>query len=124
MPARARIAALAHAVLTHARAHPAAARLLHVTASHTASGVAEDVDAALARMPARLAQILRRDTKPACADRLAPALLGAAAALALHNTAAGDLERDAALLGEAFATALEPVEDAAGADRVQSVGLY
>jgi AcrR family transcriptional regulator len=136
LPARGRISALARAILDHARAYPSAARLLFVTARHTASRVAEDVDAALERLPARLASILRRDTTPACADRLAPALLGAAAALALRGAAAKDVERaaalhrdtppqdGAALLGEAFAAALDPVEDAGVADRVQSVGLY
>jgi AcrR family transcriptional regulator len=165
LPTRARLSALAGAILEHARAHPAGARLLHVTARHATSGVAEEVDAALARLPARLAQILRRDTTPACADRIAPALLGAAAALALRGSppealrgapevlrgsrtvalrgsAAEDLQReavrhgdavlhgdpalhdDATLLGEAFAAALEPVEGAAVADRVKSVGLY
>jgi AcrR family transcriptional regulator len=123
-PARGRIAALAEAIMDHGHVHPAAARLLHVTARHSASGVAADVDAALARLPARLASILRRDTTPSCADRVAPALLGAAAALALNGGAPGSPERDAALLGGAFAAALEPAADAAGTDRVQSVGLY
>ena len=45
-PARARITALAEAIIEHGRVNPAAARLLHVTARHTASGVASDVDAA------------------------------------------------------------------------------
>jgi len=119
-PARARIAALAEAVIDHGRTHPAAARLLHLTARHTASGVAADVDAALARLPAHLAQALRRDTTPACADRVAAALLGAAAALALAGAATPS--RDGAMLGEAFAAVLEPVDDTD--ERVQSVGLY
>jgi AcrR family transcriptional regulator len=122
LPARARIAALTEAVLDHGRTQPEAARLLHLTARHTGSGVAGNVDAALARLPARIASILRRDTSPACAERLAPALLGAAAALALRG--GRNPHRDAAMLGEAFGVVLETIDDGADADRVQSVGLY
>lgn len=122
--ARARIAALAQAIIEHARVHPTGARLLHLTARHTASGVAGEVDAALARLPAQLASILRRDTTPACADRIAPALLGAAAALALFASASVDPGADVALLGGAFTAVLEAPEDAATTDRVQTVGLY
>jgi len=118
-----RIAALAEAIMEHGRVHPAAARLLHVTARHTSSTVASDVDAALSRLPARLASILRRDTTPSCADRVASALLGAAAAMALR--AQLDPNRDAAMLGAAFAAILEPDDDATAVhDRVKSVGLY
>jgi AcrR family transcriptional regulator len=125
LPARARLAALAEAIIDHGRHHPAAARLLHRTAHHTTSTVAADVDAALARLPARLATILRRDTTASCAHRVAPALLGAAAALAVDERAAKRPERAADLLGTAFAAALDPVPDADGVeDRVQSVGLY
>jgi AcrR family transcriptional regulator len=123
-PPRARLAALAAAIIDHGGAHPAAARLLHVTARHTASGVAGDVDAALARLPARLAAILRRDTTPACADRIAPALLGAASAIARSGAAGADPVADAAILGEAFTSVLEPAPDPDDADRVQSIGLY
>lgn len=123
-PARARLAALAAAVIDHGRAHPAAARLLHLTAPHSASGVAVEVDAALARLPALLASILRRETTSARAERVARALLGAAAALALAGGAPERSEADAALLGAAFASVLKPSGDAAGPDRVQSVGLY
>jgi AcrR family transcriptional regulator len=124
-PARARIAALAEAIINHGRHRPAAARLLHLTAHHETSGVAADANAALARLPARLATILRQDTTPACADRVAPALLGAAAALAVGNATSDDPRRDADMLATAFASALELAGDAGeGEDRVQSVGLY
>lgn len=122
LPARARIAALAETIIAHGRTQPAAARLLHLTARHTASGVASDVDAALARIPGWIASILRRDTTPACAERMAPALLGAAAALALAGPDAP--EEDAAMLGEAFGTVLEPLDDRDEADRVHRIGLY
>lgn len=122
-PARARIAAMAEAVLDHGRRHPASARLLHVTARHRDSRVADDVDAALARLPARVAALLRHDTTPGCADRVAPALFGAAAALAVSREAT-DPERDAAMLGQAFATVLEPAGDGSGEDGVRTVGLY
>lgn len=121
-PARARLAGLADAILAHGRETPAAARLLHQTARHTCSAVAADVDAALARLPARLAAILRRDTTPACADRIAPALLGAAAALALRAPAT-DASSEAVMLGDAFAVVLEPLP-APTVKRVQTVGLY
>lgn len=125
-PARVRVAALAEAVIEHGRTQPAAARLLHATARHATSAVAADVDASLARLPARLAQILRRGTTPACADRVAPALLGAAAALALEpGRASGDPHAPAAMLGDAFAAVLEElVPEAATADRVTDVSLY
>jgi AcrR family transcriptional regulator len=123
--ARARVTALGEAILDHGRLHPAAARLIHQTARHTASGVASDVDAALARLPARLASILRHDTTPECADRVAPALLGAAAALALDRGIGSEAaEQDATLLGEAFAAILEPTGDEKLGERVQSIGLY
>ena len=72
-----------------------------MTARHTESTVAGDVDAALARVQSRLASILRRDTTADCAERVATALLG-----------------------DAFAAALEPIDDPGEAERVQSVGLY
>ena len=56
---------------------------------------------------------MRHDTTPACADRVALALLGAAAALALDG---GDgwqePERDAIMLGEAFSVVLEAAGNA------------
>lgn len=123
LPAHARIAALARAIISHGQANPAAARLLHLTARHSRSTVAAEVDAALARLPARLASILRRHTTAACAERIAPALLGAAAALALR--AGPDPERDAGMLGDAFASVLERADDdEPESGRVQNVGLY
>lgn len=122
LSARARVAALAEAIIEHGRTHPAAARLLHLTARHTGSGVATDVDAALTRLPAGIASILRRDTAPACAERLAPALLGAAAAIALSG--GRDPDRDGAMLGEAFSAVLEPLDHGTEVERVQSIGLY
>jgi len=125
LPARARLGALVEAIIDHGRDHPAAARLLHLTARHATSRVATDVDAALARLPARLAGVLRRDTTASCADRMAPALLAAAAALSLRNaTGLREAARAAAMLGDAFAAALEPTGDAAADTRVQRVGLY
>jgi len=120
-PARARLAALAEAIIEHGRTSPAAARLLHQTARHASSRVAADVDAALARLPARLASILRRDTTPECAERVAPALLGAAATFALHPPR--DPDRVATMLGDAFTAVLDRSEPASD-DRVQSVGVY
>lgn len=130
-PARARLAALAQAILAHAVATPAAARLLHQTARHADSSVAVDVDAALARLPARIATILRRDTTPACAERVGAALLGAAAALALRASAVGrppdrcaDVAAEAALLADAFLGALETGPEPAASAGVQTIGLY
>lgn len=123
-PARARIAALAEAILAHGRETPAAARLLHQTARHAHSSVAGDVDAALARLPVRIATILRRDTTPACAEWVGAALLGAAAALALRPADAPAVPlAEAAMLADAFAAVLEPPAPDPGA-HVQTVGLY
>jgi hypothetical protein len=117
---------LAEAILAHGRETPAAARLLHQTARHAGSSVASDVDAALARLPARLASSLSRDTTPACAERIAAALLGAAAALALQAPMVGGSASP--MLADAFVSVLEPAEPAsaglADGARVQSVGLY
>jgi AcrR family transcriptional regulator len=121
LPARARIAAIAEAGIEHGRRKPAAARLLHVTARHHSSGVAREVEAALARLPAQIASILRRDTSAECADRTAPALLGAAAALAVGPDASSG---SAAWLGDAFASVLEPVVQPGSSHEVQSIGVY
>ena len=121
LPARQRLTALAQAVIIHAREQPDGARLLHLTARHATSSVADAVDAALARLPARLAAILRADTTPEVAERVAPALLAAAAALAL-TTPAG--EPGAAMLGDAFATVLEPGDAAESPARVHTVDIY
>jgi len=128
LPPRARVAALAQAIIDHGRAHPDAARLLHQTARHASSSVAAEVDAALARPSARLASILRRDTTAACADRIAPALFGAAATLATAAASAGARagagEYEATLLGDAFASVLEPISEDPTADHTQEIDLY
>jgi AcrR family transcriptional regulator len=121
---RARIAALAQAIIDHGRVNPDAARLLHQTARHRSSTVAAEVDAALARPPARLASILRRDTTASCADRIAPALFGAAATLATAAPTAADSEYDATLLGDAFAAVLDPISEDHTDDRAQDIDLY
>ncbi len=100
------------------------------------------MEAALARPPARLASILRRDTTAACADRIAPALFGAAATLATaaasvgasvgagtgdsehEATLLGDSEDEATLLGDAFAAVLEPISKDPAADHAQEIDLY
>jgi AcrR family transcriptional regulator len=78
-----RAAALARAVMDHAAAHPAGARLLHATARHSSSSVAVEVDATLQRIPGRIAEALRRDLPEDRAEMVATALYGAAVALAL-----------------------------------------
>lgn len=128
----ARVSALAEAIVSHGRERPAAARLLYLTARHASSSVAREVDAALDRIPARLASILRRDTTAACAAAVAPMLLGAASAVALggHAAAAARETRGARgdgsgrRLGEAFAALLEPIAARAADQQVQTVGLY
>lgn len=116
---RTRIAALCGAIIDHGRRYPDAARLLYLTARHTSSEVAVAVDAALARLPARLAAVLRHDTTPGCAERVAPAMLGAAAALALAN---GRHDEQAEMLGDAFASVLDP--SGTSALSVRSVDFY
>ena len=68
-----RASALVLAILDHAARWPHSARLLHATARHAGSAVAGEVDAALARIPARVAEALR------CDAEVAVALCGAAA---------------------------------------------
>lgn len=85
--ARDRAAAAAHALLDHAAARPAGARLLARTARHATSPVAVAVAQALTRIPDRIAAGLRRDLAadgldPALAPFLARAVHGAACALA------------------------------------------
>jgi AcrR family transcriptional regulator len=85
--ARDRATAAAHALLDHAAARPAGARLLARTAHHASSSVAADVAAALRRIPDRLEAGLARDLTadgldPALAPFLARAVHGAAVALA------------------------------------------
>lgn len=69
--ARDRATAAVRALLDHAAARPAGARLLHRTAHHASSAVADDVLATLRRVPDRIAEGLRRDL---AADGLDPAL--------------------------------------------------
>jgi len=85
--ARDRATATARALLDHAAARPSGARLLHRTAHHETSGVADAVAAALRRIPDRITEGLRRDLVAdgldgASAPFLARALHGAAIALA------------------------------------------
>lgn len=120
---RQRIAALAQAVLEHGREHPEAARLLHVTARHSSSTVAADVDAALARVPARIAAALRHDAGPERASQIGTALLGATAALAFDRHA--DPPGTAQLLGDAFASVLDGAATSGdAAEHVRSVDVY
>jgi AcrR family transcriptional regulator len=121
LSSRQRVAAQALSVIQHGRDHPAAARLLHVTARHRTSTVAPGVDAALARLPARVAVALRRDTTDARAGQVAVALMGAASALAL--TRPRDAVAAGQLLGDAFAAVLEP-EPSDDDERVRSIGVY
>ncbi len=122
LTARERIAALAQAVLERGREDPSAARLLHLTAHHRSSSVAAHVDAALARLPARITTVLRDDAGPERAAQIGVALFAAAGALALADDCDKDAARD--LLADAFTAALDPV-DPGGADaHVRSVGVY
>lgn len=91
--ARDRATAAAQALLDHAAARPAGARLLARTAYHDSSSVAADVAAALRRIPDRLEASLARDLAadgldPSLAPFLARAVHGAAVALA--ETRAGE----------------------------------
>ncbi len=85
--ARDRATATALALLDHAAARPAGARLLTTTARHASSGVAVAVAAALQRIPDQIAAGLARDLAAEGLDAthapfLARALHGAAGALA------------------------------------------
>lgn len=122
LPARSRLAALALAVIEHAVRYPDAARLLHMTARHRSSGVAADVDGALARLPARIALVLRADAAPKSAEQVAVALLGAAAALGLARPR--DAAAAAGVLGDAFAGVLGPAEVSDEGGSVRTFGLY
>jgi len=121
MPARSRLAALALAVIEHAVQYPEAARLLHLTARHRSSRVAAAVDGALARLPARIALVLRADATAESAERVAVALLGAAAALGF--TRPREPVAAAGALGDAFAYVLEPAE-VCDTEPSQTFGLY
>jgi AcrR family transcriptional regulator len=110
-----RAGALVLALLEHAARWPDSARLLHVTARHATSTVAGPVDAALARVPARVAEALR------CDAEVALALCGAAGALAVAGVA--DRHAVAARLGEAFGRDLDAVVPDAD-PHVTTVSLY
>lgn len=120
LTARRRASALVLAILEHAAASPASARLLHATARHADSTVAAEVDAALARVPAHVGEALR------CDAEVAVALCGAAGALAVAGVT--DAFASAALVGEAFGAGLEVEAGAAaglgGAGGVTDVGIY
>jgi len=122
LSARSRLEAIALAVIEHASQHPDAARLLHLTARHRSSAVAAAVDGALARLPARIALLLRADTSPESAEQIAAALLGAAAALGF--TRPRDPAAAAGMLGDAFATVLEPARLEIEGEPVRDFGLY
>jgi AcrR family transcriptional regulator len=115
----ARATALARAVIEHAEAHPEGARLLHVTARHATSAVAADVDATIDRVPARIAEALRRDLDEDRAQTAATLLHGAAVALALRPPP--DPSGAAAMLGHALAAVAEP---SARAEAATSLGFY
>lgn len=121
-PPRLRLAAIARAVVIHGREQPDSARLIHMTARHASSSVAAQVDSALARVPARIAMILRADTTAASAELLAPALLGAAAAFALAPQV--DPEQAAATIGDAFAAVLDPGDGPEPPEQVATVDIY
>lgn len=122
LPLRSRLTALALAVIEHATRYPEAARLLHVTARHRSSGVAAAVNAALARLPARIALGLRADATPESAEQVGVSLLAAAAALGFTRPREPGVQ--AAMLGEAFATAIVPGAAGPEEEPVQTVGLY
>ncbi|HET9073865.1 MAG TPA: helix-turn-helix domain-containing protein [Solirubrobacteraceae bacterium] len=122
LPARLRLTAIALAVIDHVLAHPDAARLLHLTARHRSSGVAGAVDAALARLSARIALLLRTEATPESAEQVAVALLGAAAAVGFARPR--EPAAAAAMLGGAFAAVLEPAPAGSEETDVQAVGLY
>ena len=87
---RARATAAAHALLDHAAARPAGARLITHTARHRDSDVADAVDAALTRIPEHLTATMRRDLishglDATLAPHLARALHGATTALTSVN---------------------------------------
>ncbi len=126
MHAPERVSALIRAVLAHADAHPAGARLLHLTARHASSTVAEEVDAALARIHARVTDALRHDlahdTSGQLASAIATALVGAAGALALARDL--DCHRCAELIGDAFARMLAAARPCEPEEHVAVVGFY
>lgn len=126
-PLHLRAAGLALALLDHAARQPAAFRLLHVTARHTRSTVAGDVDRTLSRIPDRIATALARDLPDGRAD----AAQVAAAALALHGAAASiasgaveDQSAAAAMIGRGLAAGLRQAAPEPHAPAQIELGVY
>jgi AcrR family transcriptional regulator len=128
-----RAGAFALALIDHARAHPDAFRLLHVTARHRDSTVAAAVDGALDRVPAWIAAAFRRDVPRGAGGEdqamvLAVALHGAAVALAMEAPwRRAERARLATLLGAALAAAAVPGagdDDGEDSPEATAVGIY
>jgi AcrR family transcriptional regulator len=95
-----RAVACAFALLEYVAARPAGARLLSHTAHHRTSTVAEQVEAALTRIPDRVATMLNRDLRadgldPTLAPQMARALCASAFALGEHRKAGPRVSRAA-----------------------------
>jgi AcrR family transcriptional regulator len=99
-----RAAELAQCLLEFAAEEPDALRLLAHTARHRGSGVAAAVDAALARIPARIAAAVGGRDAPL----LAAVLHGGALAVAAQVRSQAERAEAAALLGRALAAAAGP----------------
>lgn len=109
--ARDRATAAVHALLEHAAARPAGARLLAHTARHVTSPVAVQVAAALRRVPDSMERGLRRDLVADGLDaQLAPFLARAlhGAALALGEVREGERRPSRATLASAAAAIVPP----------------
>jgi len=116
LTARARATAASSALLDHAAARPAGARLVTRTAGHASSSVAAGVAAAIARIPDRIEAGLRRDLTadgldPSLAPFLARAVLGASWALGEVRTGERRPAR-AVLAGLASSVVPEPPPEA------------
>lgn len=99
-PLEGSLTALARALLAHAEEHPDSARLLWVTAPHTRSAVAEDVEAALQRPADRAAELVARHPEaPADPELVAVALLASATALVRRLDPPWDRDAAAARVG-------------------------
>jgi AcrR family transcriptional regulator len=125
-PLEQRVAALALCLLDHATGRPEAFRLLSHTARHATSTVAEATDAALARIPARLAAALRRDLPADEADTAAALLHGGVVAVALAEGDSAERAHAAALVGRMIGGAVADARDD-GADRGEAavdVSIY
>ena len=122
-PLHQRAAALALALLDHAAQRPEAFRLLHVTAAHRRSTVADDVDRALGRIPDRIAMALAREAK----ERETSLFLHAARGL--HGAAVGlvgveDRAGTAAMLGRAVVAGLRSTAPEPPAPAQIELGVY